>query len=355
MEVAAVGIEGGAALSEPAHDHRRHVGQGQREDQQRQQQAHASEPLGGAHDADRGQGEAEEIGAPVAHEDAGGVEVVAQEAEAGAGKGCGQQSGGGLGEAEAHREQTDRGDAAHPSRQAIEAVEPVDRVGDAHQPHHGGQQAQARRQGEQRRQGLVKAMERFEGQLNDADPHPLIPHGHRHRHLAHQAGQGRQGEEVIGQADHEEAEGTGQGGPDQPVLVGGQVGEAAGQPGEGEGQAEAGHDADPAESHHGRGVLLAGIGGIHQVVTQAQGAHQGNHECGHQSSHHEGDQGRRVGAVGEGHNGRPGCSGPLGLTLRIRARIKRAGADVPGHRAGSGGRGRPPVRGSGVRWRCPQD
>ena len=35
------------------------------------------EPLGGSHDAHGGEGETEEVRAPIPHEDAGGVEVVA--------------------------------------------------------------------------------------------------------------------------------------------------------------------------------------------------------------------------------------------------------------------------------------
>ena len=90
VQMAAIGIEGRAARAEPAHDHGRHICQGQRQDQQRQQQAHPRDPLGRPDDADRRQGKPKEIGAAIAHEDAGGIEIVAQKAEAGTGQGGGQ-------------------------------------------------------------------------------------------------------------------------------------------------------------------------------------------------------------------------------------------------------------------------
>ena len=141
VQVAPIGIEGRVAFAEAAHDHSRHVGQGQRQDQQREQQADAGEPLGRADDADRRQSKAQEIGAAVAHKDAGRVEVVAQETEAAAGQRRGQQASSRLMQAEAHRQQTHCSDTAHARRQTIKTIEPVDGVGDTHQPDHRCQQA----------------------------------------------------------------------------------------------------------------------------------------------------------------------------------------------------------------------
>ena len=141
MQVAAVGIEGGAAVANAAHDHRRHVGQGQGKDQQRQQQTDGGEFLGGAHQADRRQTEAKEIGAAVAHKNPGGVEVIPQEAQAGPRQGGRQQPSSRLVQAEAHRQQTYGGDATNAGGQAIEAIKPINGIGDPHQPDHRGQQA----------------------------------------------------------------------------------------------------------------------------------------------------------------------------------------------------------------------
>ena len=184
MQVAAVGVEGRVALAEAAHDHGRHVGQRQRQDQQRQQQADAGEPLGRANDADGRQGESEEIGTPIPHENAGRIEVVAQKAQATAGQGRRQQASRRLVQAEAHRQQTHRGDAADPRRQAIETIKPVDGIGDAHQPDQGGNQAEPIGQLEQQ----IRSPQPGHGQLYGANPHTLVPGHHCNRQLASQAG-----------------------------------------------------------------------------------------------------------------------------------------------------------------------
>jgi hypothetical protein len=49
-------------------------------------------PLAGPTMLTDSQGEAQEVGAPIAHEDAGGIEVVAQEPQAGPCQGGGQQA-----------------------------------------------------------------------------------------------------------------------------------------------------------------------------------------------------------------------------------------------------------------------
>ena len=103
-------------------------------------------PLGRPHDADGREGESKEVGTPIAHEDARRIEVVAQESEATAGQCSGQKSRRHLMERKADGHQSDSGDTSHPSGKAIEAIQPVDRVGDSHKPNNSGQKAEAVRQ-----------------------------------------------------------------------------------------------------------------------------------------------------------------------------------------------------------------
>ena len=77
VQVAAIGIEGRMAGAEAPHDHRRHIGQRQSQNQQGEQQTHGGESLGWPHDAHGSQGKPQEVGAPIPHENPGGVEVVA--------------------------------------------------------------------------------------------------------------------------------------------------------------------------------------------------------------------------------------------------------------------------------------
>ena len=349
MEMAPIGIEGGSTLTQAAHDHRRHVGQRQGENQQRQQQAHAGEPLRWPHDADRRQGETQEIGAAIAHEDAGGVEVVAEKTEAAPRQGRRQQAGGGLVKAEAHREQANRGNAAHSGGQSVQAIEPVDRVGDAHQPDHRGQHTEPAGQHQQGR--LTAPGER---QLDRADPHPFTPNHQGDPELQNQPGQGWQGEQVVGQTDRKKTEAAGQGGPDELVLAGLQFGKAPEQPGEHQGQAEPQHDAYATKAHHWPGVLFAGIGGVREAPVQTQATHNRHNQRREQHRHHEGEQGCRVGAVGEGQ----GCwqtwtprRRASAVTLRALSTIRCAGAHGFRRRGGSGHTRPPPARGSAARWR----
>ena len=116
---------------------------GKRENQQRQQQAHRREPLGGSHDAHGSEGETKEIRAPIPHEDAGGVEVVPQEAEAAARQRCGKESSGHLMQRKADGNQPNSGNASNSRSKTIKAIQPVDGIGDPYQPNHSGQQAEA--------------------------------------------------------------------------------------------------------------------------------------------------------------------------------------------------------------------
>ena len=68
---------------------------------------------------------------------------MAQEAEAAARQRCGKESGSHLMQRKADRHQADGGNASHSRSKAIEAIQPVDGVGDSHQPNNGGQQAEA--------------------------------------------------------------------------------------------------------------------------------------------------------------------------------------------------------------------
>ena len=340
------------ALAEAPHDHRRHISQRQGQDQQRQQQTDAGKALGGADNADRRQGETEEIGTAVAHENTGGIEVVAQKAQAAAGEGGGQQPGGRLVQAETHREQAHGGDATHAGSQAVEAIEPVDGVGDAHKPDQGGEQTQPIRQ----LQHQISTPQPAHGELDAADAHPLVPHHDRNRQLAREARQRWQGKQVVRQTDQKKAKRTRQGGPDQLVLFQGEVGEAAKGPGEAQGQAEGDDNAYPTQAHHGRGVLFAGIRSVDQPPAQSEATHHRHHQRREHGGHGEGKQGGRVRAVGEGHRTRPkeAEGRPLGPTLRMYAGIRRAAAHARRHRGESAHTGPPPARGSAVRCRRPR-
>ena len=120
-------------------------------------------------------------------------------------------------EAVAHRQQPHRRNPAHPSREPIEPIEPIDGVGDANQPDHRDQQAQPIGQ-MHRRQPAVHVSKR---KFDRADAHTLNPHQRRHPQLQGKAGPGRQGDQVIGQANQKETERPGQGCPDQLIVAGG--------------------------------------------------------------------------------------------------------------------------------------
>ena len=223
---------------------------------------------------------------------------MAQEAKAGARQGRRQDPGGRLVQAEAHRHQANGGDARHPGRQAIEAIEPVDRVGDAHQPNHRGQQTE----GFGQHQGRIRTdLQKFERQINGADPNSLAPGRHRHRHLGRQSGQRRQGPEVIGQADQEKAEGPLEGGPDQAILGRFEAAKPTEAPDQGQGEGKASHDADAAQAHHRRGVLLARIGPINQAPTQAGPPHHRHHRRGDQGRAGKSNQGSNDRTAGDRH------------------------------------------------------
>ena len=244
-------------------------------------------------------------------------------------------------EAETHRQQRDRGDATNAGGQPIEAIEPIDRIGDAHQPDHRGQQAEPVRQD----QGRPLAAH---GQVDGADAHPLTPDGDRHPQLDRQARQGRQGEQIVGQTDQEKTERTGQGGPDQLVLGRRQLRKPPQPPDDRQGDAETEHDPHPTEAHHRRGVLLARIGGIGEAIAQPQAPHQGHHRSRDQRGSHKGEQRGRVWAVGERHGRRP-----LAPTLRALTRFTPAAAGARRHRGGIDHRAAPPARGSAAPGRCP--
>ena len=171
---------------------------------------------------------------------------MAQETEAAAGQRRGQQASSRLMQAETHRQQTHCSDTAHARRQTIKTIEPVDGVGDTHQPDHRCQQAEPIWQWQQQ----IRASPPAHGDLDVADAHTLVPRNHRNGQLAGQAGQGRQGIKIICQPDQEKAKGASQGGPDQLVLFSGKVGEPPQGPDESQGCTEGDNNADSTKAHH---------------------------------------------------------------------------------------------------------
>ena len=265
VEMASIGIKRRAAIADAAHDHRRHVSQGQGEDQQRQKQADRGEFLGRTDQADGREAETKEVGAAIAHEDARRIEVVAQEADAGTCKGGCQQPCTGLMQAEAHGKQSHSGDGADTSCQAVEAIKPIDGVSDAHQPDHGGDQAEPVRQGEGQ-----AAVER---QGDRADFDALAPNRHGHADLQRETRQWWQLQQIVAEADGKKSYRTEKAAPDQLVATGGDGAKTTHQPGQTECQHESHHDGDATEPHHRSEMLLAWIRLIRQSPTQPELTH----------------------------------------------------------------------------------
>ena len=286
-----------------------------------------------------------------------------KEAQAAARQGRSQQPRGRLIEAVTHRQQPHGGDTAHAGGQAIQTIQPVDRIGDAYQPDHRGDQAQTIRQRDRARRPTQK----MKGEIDRPDLYALAPHRNRHQHLAAQAGQRGQGEQVIGQADHKETEGAGDGGPDLAIALGRQLHEPPHQPDQGQGDDKTAHDADPAQAHHRRGVLLARIGLINQAPAQTSAAHDRHQQRRAQGRDAERQNSGEIRPAGD-HRGRCAVGieaqmGPAGRSLnRAQLRgdhrrtaagqsLKRAAVRGPRRTAGSARTGRPRAHGSAARSR----
>ena len=224
---------------------------------------------------------------------------MAQKTQAGTRQGGPQQARGALVEAVAHRKQGHGGDTADASGQAIEAIKPIDGIGDAHQPKNRGHKADPGGEGDNR-----PGTQKGGGQINAANAHPLAPDRHGYGHLAHQSRQRRQGKEVIRQANYKEAERAGQGRPDQLILIGGQCREAPPGPGQGQRQAEAGHDAHSPQAHDRALVVLAGVRGIDHAPVKTRPAHQGHDHRSEQGGQQRRQQGCRIGTLGKIHGKR---------------------------------------------------
>ena len=77
-------------------------------------------PLAGSNNAHGSEGETEEIGPPITHENAGGVEVVAKKAEAAARQSCRKKPCSHLMERKTDGHKTDSRDSCDARRQAIQ-------------------------------------------------------------------------------------------------------------------------------------------------------------------------------------------------------------------------------------------
>src|SRR5688500_3268869 len=134
VQVCLVGREHRLAVLQAPRHYEGRVDDGDGEDEEREEKGHGRGGLERSLDRHRREDEAEEHRAGVPHEDPRRVEVVAQEAEAGAGHDRGQD--GGVRTPQRERDDGERpaGDRAHTGREPVEPVEEVDHVHDRHDP-----------------------------------------------------------------------------------------------------------------------------------------------------------------------------------------------------------------------------
>ena len=162
MQVLAVGRRDRLSVLEPAGDDEPGVEDRHREHEQRQEQRDSRCRLQEALDGNGRKHEPEQHRPRVAHEDPRRIEVVAEEAEAGAEDDRRDDRRLRLSERERDHGERRARDRAHACGEPVEPVEEVDHVHDRDDPDHGQRLADPRRQ-------LVDADER-EREVVDPDP-----------------------------------------------------------------------------------------------------------------------------------------------------------------------------------------
>ena len=202
MEVRLVGGREPLAVLQPSRDDERRVEDRHGEDEQRQEEHDRRRGLEEPLHRDRSEQEAERERAGVAHEDPGREEVVAEEAETGAGDDRREDRRVGLPEREGEDRVRGGGDPAHPGRQPVQPVEEVDHVHDRDDPEHRQRDADRGRQvdgADERKREVVdpdaeerrnRSRDHLAGQLPAGLQHPEVvdrADGRRHRRPEHDA------------------------------------------------------------------------------------------------------------------------------------------------------------------------
>ena len=207
-------------------------------------------PLAQAHQGQSAQDEAHEQGAAVPHEGLGRMEVPGQEAQGGGGQDAGQSGGYRFALRQADDGRGHGGDGGDPAGQTVHAVDQVDGVAHAHQPHYGDGDAQDA-------QGNGAA---GKGIGDEADGKARGHQDQRGHELPRQLEFGGDVLVVVdepGQKDHAACD-----------QHGGYLTRIHAQQ-QGPGH-EAEIDGDAADPRRGSGVHLAGIGHIHDMQFMGQ-------------------------------------------------------------------------------------
>ena len=136
MDVAPVRLHGALAMGHPADHGKGRVENGQAQDQEGHGKGDHRVELEQALNGHGGQDETQEGSARITHEHLGGVQVIGQEAHAGPHQGRHHDGHLGLGADQGDDQHRGGGNGRHAVGQAVQAVDQVHRVGDAHDPQH---------------------------------------------------------------------------------------------------------------------------------------------------------------------------------------------------------------------------